>query len=228
MKSINLKNASKKRKIAGMIDHTLLKPEATMIEIISLCEEAKNYGFKSVCVNSSRVSLAHEILKGSDVNVCTVVGFPLGAMSTLSKKMETKQAIIDGANEIDMVINIGMLKDHNLEYVYNDIKEVVESSKGKAIVKVIIETCLLTHEEKKTACIFAKDAGADFVKTSTGFSKGGAKAEDVKFMKEVVGKDMKVKASGGIHTYEDAVEMIKNGADRIGTSSSIDIINGIK
>lgn len=160
----------KKNKLAKMIDHTLLKPEATMFDVINLCEEAKKYGFFSVCVNSSRVSLAHEILEGSNVKICTVVGFPLGASSTVSKKMEAKQAIIDGANEIDMVINIGMLKDRNLEYVYNDIKEIVEASRGKALVKVIIETCLLTDDEKRTACILARDAGADFIKTSTGFS----------------------------------------------------------
>ena len=218
----------KKNKLAKMIDHTLLKPEATMIEIINLCEEAKQYGFASVCVNSSRVSIAHEILKDSDVKVCTVVGFPLGAASTIAKKMETKQAIIDGAAEIDMVINIGMLKDHNLEYVYNDIKEIVESSKGRAIVKVIIETCLLTEDEKKTACILARDAGAHFVKTSTGFSNAGATKEDVALMKETVGKDIKVKASGGIRSYEDALEMIKTGAERLGVSASIDIMNGCK
>ena len=215
----------KKNKLAKMIDHTLLKPEATMFDIINLCEEAKKYGFFSVCVNSSRVSLAHEILEGSNVKICTVVGFPLGACNTISKKMEAKQSIIDGANEIDMVINIGMLKDRNLEYVYNDIKEIVEASKGKALVKVIIETGLLTDNEKRTACILAKDAGADFIKTSTGFLGEGAKKEDIVLIRETVGNKMKIKASGGIKTYEDALEMIKSGADRIGTSASIDIIS---
>lgn len=217
----------KKNKLAKMIDHTLLKPEATMFDVINLCEEAKKYGFFSVCVNSSRVSLAHEILEGSNVKICTVVGFPLGASSTVSKKMEAKQAIIDGANEIDMVINIGMLKDRNLEYVYNDIKEIVEASRGKALVKVIIETCLLTDDEKRTACILARDAGADFIKTSTGFSGEGAKKEDIVLIRETIGDKIKIKASGGIRTYEDAIEMIKSGADRIGTSASIDIISKV-
>lgn len=219
-----MRNMSKKRKLAKMIDHTLLKPEATMMQIANLCEEAKDYGFASVCVNSSRVSIAKEILKGTDVKVCTVVGFPLGACTTLAKKMETKQAIMDGAEEIDMVINIGMLKDNNLEYVYNDIKEIVEAAKGKAIVKVIIETCLLSDEEKKMACRLAKEAGAAFVKTSTGFSTGGANTKDVALMKEIAKNDMKVKASGGIRTYEDAIKMIENGADRIGVSASIEIM----
>lgn len=223
----NIKKSYQSKKIAKVIDHTMLKPEATMLEITNLCEEAKKYGFASVCVNSSRVSLASDMLRDTDVNVCAVVGFPLGSSNTVSKKIEAKQAIIDGATEIDMVINIGMLKDHNLEYVYNDIKEVVESCKGKAIVKVIIEACLLTEQEKKSACILAKDAGADFVKTSTGFSTGGAKEEDVRLMRETVGSSMKIKAAGGIHSYEDVKKMIDSGADRIGASASIDIINGI-
>lgn len=205
--------------IAKMIDHTLLKPETTKNQIIKLTEEAKKYNFASVCVNPTWVKLASEQLKGSEVKVCTVIGFPLGANTTETKVFEAKDAIKNGAQEVDMVINIGELKDKNDVYIENDIKSVVESAKGKALVKVIIETCLLTQEEKVRVCKIAKKAGADFVKTSTGFSKYGAKVEDVKLMRETVGKDMGVKASGGIHTKQEALDMIEAGATRIGASA---------
>lgn len=190
----------------------------------TICREAREYGFASVCVNSSYVPLCAELLKDTEVKVCTVIGFPLGAMSTAAKAAEARQAILDGAEELDMVIHIGMLKDGNNEYVEQDIHSVVEEARGKATVKVIIETCLLSEEEKIRACMLAKKAGADYVKTSTGFSTGGATAEDITLMKNTVGKDMKVKASGGIRTREKAEEMRKAGADRIGTSSGIRIV----
>ncbi|AZV56735.1 deoxyribose-phosphate aldolase [Clostridium sp. AWRP] len=211
--------------IAKMIDHTLLKPETTKNQIIKLTEEAKKYNFASVCVNPTWVKLASEQLKGSEVKVCTVIGFPLGANTTETKVFEAKDAIKNGAQEVDMVINIGELKDKNDVYIENDIKSVVESAKGKALVKVIIETCLLTQEEKVRVCKIAKKAGADFVKTSTGFSKYGAKVEDVKLMRETVGKDMGVKASGGIHTKQEALDMIEAGATRIGASAGITIVS---
>lgn len=211
--------------IAKMIDHTLLKPETTKNQIIKLTEEAKQYNFASVCVNPTWVKLASEKLKGSEVKVCTVIGFPLGANTTAVKVFEAEDAIKNGAEEIDMVINIGELKDKNDAYVENDIKSVVEAAKGKAIVKVIIETCLLTQEEKVRVCNIAKKAGADFVKTSTGFSKYGAKVEDVKLMRETVGKDMGVKASGGIHTKQETLDMIEAGASRIGASAGIAIVS---
>ena len=210
-------------KTSKYIDHTLLKPEATEKEILNLIEEAKTYDFASVCVNTSWAKLAHEQLKGSNVNVCVVVGFPLGAASVDSKVYETKVAIEDGADEVDMVIAIGQLKSGNEDYVREEIKNVVEAS-GNKLVKVIIETCLLTDEEKVRACILAKEAGANYVKTSTGFSKGGATAHDVKLMRETVGYDMGVKASGGIHTKEEMLDMIKNGASRIGASCGIELI----
>lgn len=209
--------------IASMIDHTLLKPEATEAQIIKLCEEAKEHSFASVCVNPAMVSLAAECLKDSSVKVCTVIGFPLGATTSKVKAFEAEDAINNGATEVDMVINIGKLKEGNNDYVEADIKAVVEVSKGKALTKVIIETCLLTDEEKVTACTLAKKAGADFVKTSTGFSTGGATAADIKLMRETVGKEMGVKASGGVRTKEDALKMIENGATRIGASASIAI-----
>lgn len=211
--------------IAKMIDHTLLKPEATRSQIIKLIEEAKQYNFASVCVNPTWVKLASEKLKGSEVKVCTVIGFPLGAHTTETKVFEAKDAIKNGAQEVDMVINIGELKDKNDDYVENDIRSVVEAAKGKALVKIIIETCLLTQEEKVRVCKIAKKAGADFVKTSTGFSKWGAKAEDVKLMRETVGKDMGVKASGGIHTRQEALDVIEAGANRIGASAGIAIVS---
>ncbi len=213
--------------IARMIDHTLLKPEATSDEIKKLCSEAKQYNFASVCVNPCYVSLCSDLLKGSIVKVCTVIGFPLGATTTEVKRFEAEQAIQNGAQEIDMVINIGMLKQGNYEYVFNDINQVVLAAKrNRVLTKVIIETSLLTDEEKVKACLLSKNAKADFVKTSTGFSKGGATAGDVALMRYVVGTSMGVKASGGVRTAEDAKAMIESGADRIGASASVKIVSG--
>lgn len=215
--------------IARMIDHTLLKPEATLDEIRQLCDEAKQFSFASVCVNPGYVKFCYDQLKNTNVKVCTVIGFPLGANTTETKRFEAKQAIENGAREIDMVINIGMLKSGNYDYVLNDIQQIVLEAKPKrVIVKVIIETCLLTDEEKIKACILSKEAGADFVKTSTGFSKGGATAGDVALMKYVVGGSVGVKASGGIRSREDAELMIASGADRIGASASVKIVQNIK
>lgn len=214
--------------IAGMIDHTILKPEATEAEVMTLCKEAVKYNFASVCVNPTMVTKAATILEGTPVKVCTVIGFPLGANTTEVKAFETQDAIAKGATEVDMVINVGKLKERELEYVRNDIKAVVDAAKNKALTKVIIETCLLDDEEKVIACQLAKEAGADFVKTSTGFSKGGATAADIKLMRETVGPDMGVKASGGVRSREDAITMIENGATRIGASASIAICEGKK
>lgn len=211
--------------IAKMIDHTALKPDTTKEQILKLIEEAKKYGFASVCVNPVWVKKASEELKDSGVDVCTVIGFPLGANTKETKAFETMDAIKNGATEVDMVINIGELKDKNDVYVEQDIKAVVEAAKGKALVKVIIETCLLTEEEKVRVCELAKKAGANFVKTSTGFSKGGAIVEDIELMRKTVGKEMGVKASGGIHTKEQTMKMIEAGASRIGASSGISIIS---
>lgn len=213
--------------IASMIDHTLLKPDASKDAVIKICAEAREYMFKSVCVNSCYTKLVAEELKDSGVLVCTVIGFPLGAMETKSKAFETARAIELGANEIDMVINVGALKDKDYDLVLNDIKEVVETAKGKAIVKVILETCLLTNDEKIKACQLSQEAGADFVKTSTGFSTGGATVEDIKLMRETVGPNMGVKASGAVRTKEDALAVIEAGANRIGASSSISIVEGL-
>ncbi|RKD29476.1 deoxyribose-phosphate aldolase [Thermohalobacter berrensis] len=215
-------------KLERYIDHTLLKPEAVEEQIKKVCEEAKKYNFASVCVNPYYVPLVSRELKGTDVKTCVVVGFPLGATTKEVKAFETKQAIENGANEVDMVINIGALKDKKYDVVRDDIKAVVDSAKGKAIVKVIIETCLLTKEEKVKACELAKEAGADFVKTSTGFSTGGAKVEDIRLMRETVGPEMGVKASGGVRTKEFAEVLIDTGANRIGASSSIAIVEGAK
>lgn len=212
--------------IAQMIDHTLLKPEATKQEIITLCEEAKKYHFASVCVNPTWVPLSTECLKDSDVLVCTVIGFPLGASSIQTKIFETKNAILNGAIEIDMVINIGALKSGDLNTVKEEIEAVVEAADGR-IVKVIIETCLLTEEEKVIACELAKVVGAHFVKTSTGFSHGGATVEDVMLMRKIVGNKMGVKASGGIRSKEQVEAMIKAGASRIGASKGIEIIEQV-
>ena len=212
--------------IAAMIDHTLLKPEATREQIEALCQEAKEYSFASVCVNPTWVSAANELLQGSGVMVCTVIGFPLGATTSETKAFETKNAIEHGADEVDMVINIGALKGHNDELVEKDIRAVVEVAKGKAHTKVIIETSLLTKEEKIRACELAVKAGADFVKTSTGFSTGGATAEDIALMRKTVGPNLGVKASGGVRSTEDVQKMIEAGATRIGASSSIAIVNG--
>lgn len=203
-----------------MIDHTLLKQDATKEAIIKLCQEAREYHFWSVCINPGFVKTCAKELKGSDVKVCTVIGFPLGATSTESKAFEVKQAIAEGADELDMVINVSYLKDKDYDFVYNDIHEVVKAANGK-LVKVIIETCLLTDAEKIKACELAKKAGANFVKTSTGFSTGGATAHDIALMRKTVGKEMGVKASGGVRSYEDMIAMIEAGASRIGTSSGV-------
>lgn len=215
-------------KFEKYFDHTILKPDASKEDVKKICEEALKYDFASVCVNQYNTKFVADMLKDSDVKVCTVVGFPLGAVSTAVKVFETKEAIKDGASEIDMVINIGALKDKEYDYVKNDIQAVKEACEDKAILKVIIETCLLTDEEKVKACELSVLAKADFVKTSTGFSKGGAKASDVKIMKDTVKDNVKVKASGGIHSYEEAQEMINAGADRLGTSATIAIVNGVK
>ena len=213
--------------LARMIDHTLLKPDAVRAEIEQLCSEALDYGFAGVCVNPSYVQTAVKLLRGSSVNVCTVIGFPLGATSTAAKVFETTQALQDGAQELDMVINVGMLKSNDCSFVRNDIAAVVKAAQIRnAATKVILETCLLTDEEIIIVCSLAKDAGADFVKTSTGFSKGGATVHDIALMRKTVGAAMGVKASGGIRTREQALAMIAAGATRIGTSSSILIAAG--
>ncbi len=208
--------------LASYIDHTLLKPVATKADILKLCEEAKQYHFASVCVNPCWVSFCAETLKGTGVNVCTVIGFPLGANTSEIKAQEATLAIKQGAEEVDMVINIGALKEGNIDYVYKDILAVRKASEGK-ILKVIIETSYLTDEEKKTVCKLAAKAGADFVKTSTGFSNAGATAEDVKLMKDASG--ISVKASGGVRTKEDALKMIEAGASRLGASAGIKIVS---
>ncbi len=212
-------------KLNKLIDHTLLKPEATKAQIEKLCSEAKEYDFKSVCVNPYYVKYAKELLKESDVLVCTVIGFPLGQNTTAIKVAETKDAIQNGADEIDMVINIGALKSKDEDYVLNEIKEIRNACKGKTL-KVIIETCLLTDEEKITACKLSKEAGADFVKTSTGFSTHGATVEDVKLMRETVGEDTGVKASGGIRDRDTALKMVEVGATRLGVSAGVEIVKG--
>lgn len=209
--------------INKFIDHTLLKAFATSDEIRKLCEEAKKYNFKSVCVNPVHVSLAKECLEGSDVLVCTVIGFPLGANTKEIKAFETIDAIKNGANEIDMVINIGKAKEHNYTYIEDEIKMVVAASTGKT-TKVIIETCYLNDEEKMNCCLAAKKAKATFVKTSTGFGTGGATANDIRLMRETVGPDMGVKASGGIRNLDDLELMVENGATRIGASSGVAIM----
>ena len=205
------------------IDHTLLKPNATKEQIETLCKEAREHHFASVCVNSYYVPLANTLLKDSGVTVCCVVGFPLGAMSTQGKAFETKQAVQDGAGEVDMVLNIGALIDQDYEAVLQDIRAVASQAHPKALLKVIIETCLLNDEQKVKACQLAVEAGADFVKTSTGFSTGGDTVHDVELMKRAVNGRAKVKASGGVRTYEDAMNMIQAGADRIGTSNGVKI-----
>lgn len=206
------------------IDHTILKANATKEEVEKICDEAIEYKFASVCVNTCYTALVSQKLKGSGVASCVVVGFPLGAMMTEAKAHEAKLAVSAGANEVDMVINIGALKGQDYEFVEKDIKAVVEASKP-ALVKVIIETCLLTDKEKVKACEIAVKAGAHFVKTSTGFSTGGATKEDIVLMRKTVGPDIGVKASGGVRAYESAMEMINAGASRIGASSSIDIVS---
>jgi deoxyribose-phosphate aldolase len=213
--------------LARLIDHTLLKPEATKRQIEQLCAEAKKYRFASVCINPCYVSLCAQLLKETSVKICTVIGFPLGATSTEAKVFEAEQALRDGALELDMVINIGMLKSGEYEYVENDILGVVRTARRRgALTKVILETCLLTDEEKVKACLHAKRAGADFVKTSTGFSNSGATASDVALMRRVVGTAMGVKAAGGVRSREEALEMVASGADRIGASASVKIVSG--
>lgn len=210
-----------------LIDHTNLKAYATKEDILKLCNEAYKYNFKSVCVNPSRVSLCKELLHGTDVLVCTVIGFPLGATTSDVKAYETTSAISNGADEVDMVINVGLAKEHDYEGVYNDILTVVNAASG-TLVKVILETCYLTEEEIIECSKQALRAGADFVKTSTGFGSRGASTEDVLLMKKVVGDKLGVKASGGIHNIDDYNKMVDAGATRIGTSSAIDIILGDK
>ena len=206
-----------------LFDHTILKADATRKDVKRVCDEAMAYSFCSVCVNSYYVPYVANLLHGSDVKICSVVGFPLGAMSTRAKALEAKIAVMDGADEIDMVINVGALRDRDYSVVLEDIKAVKEAC-GERILKVIIETCLLTDDEKVKACELAKEAGADFVKTSTGFSTAGANVEDVRLMRETVGPDMGVKASGGIHDKEFAKELVDAGANRLGTSATIEIV----
>lgn len=210
--------------INKLIDHTALKPNTTKESILKLIAEAKTYDFASVCVNPCWVALAHQELKNTDVKVCTVIGFPLGANTTEVKVFEAKDAIEKGAQEIDMVINIAMLKDKEYDYVENEIHQIVEAAKDKAIVKVIIEACLLTDEEKIKACELSQKAGADFVKTSTGFSTGGATVHDIALMRKTVGAEMGVKASGGVHTHEEALAMVEAGANRIGASAGVKLL----
>lgn len=214
-----------RKTVAGMIDHTLLKPEATEEQIDRLCREAVENGFWSVCVNPCYVPRCAANLAGTDVRVCTVIGFPLGASASESKAFEAGNAIAAGADEVDMVLNIGALKSNRADLAEQDIAAVVRAAKGKT-VKVIIETCLLTEDEKVRACLAAKNAGADFVKTSTGFSTGGATPEDVRLMRRVVGPEMGIKASGGIHTAEEAAAMIRAGATRLGVSAGVAVVRG--
>ena len=211
-------------KLASFIDHTLLKPEATRAEIDKLLEEAIEHEFAAVCVNPYWVTYCRDQVKETNVQVCTVIGFPLGATTTETKVFEAKQAVANGASEVDMVINIGELKANQDDFVQEDIRAVVEAVKGKALTKVIIETVLLTDSEKKRACQLAKAAEVDFVKTSTGFSGGGASVADIKLMRETVGPDIGVKASGGVRDFETARDMIDAGATRIGASAGIKIV----
>lgn len=212
------------KNLAAYIDHTQLKPDTTVVKIDQTIAEAKEYTFASVCVNPYWVSHCSEKLADSKVKVCTVIGFPLGASSSKVKEMETRQAIKDGAEEVDMVINIGELKANHDDSVKKDIQTVVAAAKNKATTKVIIETALLTTNEKIRACMLAKEAGADYVKTSTGFANGGATSEDIRLMRETIGDNMGIKASGGIRDYQAAQEMIKAGATRIGASAGVDIM----
>ncbi|MFS4458874.1 deoxyribose-phosphate aldolase [Bdellovibrio sp. HCB2-146] len=211
--------------LSHYIDHTLLKPDAQLSHIEKLCNEAKEHSFASVCVNTSYVKTCADLLRDSSVKVCCVVGFPLGAMDTNSKAFETQTAILNGANEVDMVVNIGALKDRRLDVVFTDIRAVVEAAQGNT-VKVIIETALLSQDEKVLACQASLNAGAHFVKTCTGFNGGGATVEDVQLMKSVVGDKLEVKASGGIKTKEQAIALIQAGATRLGTSSGVALVQG--
>ena len=213
-------------KINEYVDHTILKPEADTASVKQLCSEAKEYRFASVCVNPAYVGFVASELKDSGVKTCSVIGFPLGATPSVVKAFETERVISFGAEEVDMVINIGAAKNGNWDLVESDIAAVVSASGGRALVKVIIETCLLTDYEKVRACECAKAAGADFVKTSTGFSTGGATEADIRLMRQTVGEKMGVKASGGVRSYEDAMTMINAGATRLGTSSGVKIMNG--
>lgn len=212
------------KNIEKYIDHTLLKPDATEAAIGKVCAEAIEHGFKSVCVNPARIAFAAKQLEGTGVLPCCVVGFPLGATFSKVKAFEAETAIANGAKEVDMVINIGAAKDGNWNLVESDIAAVVDAAKGQAVVKVIIETCLLTEEEKIKACELVTKAGAEYIKTSTGFSTAGATFEDVKLMREHVGKDVKVKAAGGISSFADAEKFIELGADRLGTSRLVKIM----
>ena len=212
--------------IAAMIDHTLLKADGTHKDIIKLCDEAKQYKFATVCVNPYWVSLAAQELKGSNVGVTTVIGFPLGSSSTLIKGAETRDSIANGATEIDMVLNVGALKSGDFAAVEKDIREVAQACLGKAIMKVIIETCYLTDEEKRIAAELSKAAGADFVKTSTGFGPSGATIKDIELIRNTVGDAMGIKASGGVRDLAFALELIKAGATRLGTSSGIALVTG--
>ena len=210
--------------LAKYIDHTLLRTDAQRADVAKLIEEAKAYHFASVCVSPIWVSYVSEALRDTGIKTCTVIGFPQGATPSEVKAFETKQAVADGADEVDMVIAVGRLKDGDDAYVKADIEAVVQAAGGKALTKVIIETCLLTHEEKRRACLLAKEAGADFVKTSTGFAAGGATAADVRLMRECVGETMGVKAAGGIRSRADAEAMLAAGATRLGTSSGVKIV----
>lgn len=207
-----------------MIDHTVLKADTPLETVKRICDEAMEYGFASVCINPCHVAYCADYLKDSDVNVCTVIGFPLGANTSAVKAFETKDAIANGADEIDMVMNIGALKDKNYDLVRNDVKAVVEAANG-TLVKVILETCLLTEDEIKKACELCVEAKADYVKTSTGFSTRGATIEDVQIMKEAVQGKAKVKAAGGVRTHEDMVKIVEAGADRIGTSAGCSLVD---
>ena len=210
--------------LAKYIDHTLLRTDAQRADVAKLIEEAKAYHFASVCVSPIWVSYVSEALRDTGIKTCTVIGFPQGATPSAVKAFETKQAVADGADEVDMVIAVGRLKDSDDAYVKADIEAVVQAAGGKALTKVIIETCLLTDEEKRRACLLAKEAGADFVKTSTGFASGGATAADVRLMRESVGETMGVKAAGGIRSRADAEAMLAAGATRLGTSSGVKIV----
>ena len=211
--------------LAKMIDHTILNPDARIEDIKRICKEAKEYGFASVCINPNYVKLAKELLKGTDVKVCTVIGFPLGANTPSVKVFEAHEAVLNGADEIDMVQNVTMAKEHDWKYIENEVAEVKKACDGR-LLKVILETCFLDKDEIRESSLAAMRGNADFVKTSTGFGKGGAKVEDVKIMREAVGPNKGVKASGGIHTYEEAKALVEAGASRIGASKSIAIVKG--
>ena len=215
------------QELAAKIDHTLLKADAKEEDIRKLCDEDIKYGFATVCVNPCYVPMAKHLLQDTNIGITTVIGFPLGATTSTVKAAETQEAIENGANEIDMVINIGALKDKKYDYVRDDIKAVVHAANNKAIVKVIIETCLLSNDEKVKACLLAREAGAHFVKTSTGFSEGGAIRDDIVLMRKTVEDTMGVKASGGIKTKEDAEALIRAGANRLGTSSSVSFVESV-